>query len=357
MTETCALCLEQRPLMESHFIPKFAIRTFKDQSLTGYMRSPEAPNVRRQDGKKERLLCGECEGRFSRAEREFAQRVFAPRRDEQLAEFECTEYDRYFAASLTWRNVIFQLRLPDAAVRKDGHTDGSLATLRTAEAALRDYLLGKSTYPSDIEQHLFLADLTVGDAADGLNAYLLGMQEMYTPMIDDRVYVVTNLGCGMMFVCPLPSDRQKMAEWRGGTLLSPGEIIRTHDQEMSDAHFGFVLTQRPAQLRAYATATDAQKEKILRDVGKADVSRWRAGWHGRAYEHDNASKADDRLFLVIGKKDGVEFSDSLPFVAFQELFSDAMDDVLARVSRLEVGQGCKIAFKNEQSDFSIIRSR
>jgi hypothetical protein len=74
---TCALCdQENAVLKESHSIPKFVYQWIKDTSATPYLRSSDNVNARKQDGPKEYLLCGECEGDLSAMETELAETLF-----------------------------------------------------------------------------------------------------------------------------------------------------------------------------------------------------------------------------------------------------------------------------------------
>jgi hypothetical protein len=75
---SCALCDEAKPLRQSHFFPAFVFRWLRTISATGYFRNAINPNIRFQDGPKRPLLCGDCEELFSRAEQEFAKKIFHP---------------------------------------------------------------------------------------------------------------------------------------------------------------------------------------------------------------------------------------------------------------------------------------
>jgi hypothetical protein len=74
---TCALCdVENVLLMESHSIPKFVYKWIKDTARTSYLRSNDDVNVRHQDGPKEYLLCGICEGNLALIEKDLAENLF-----------------------------------------------------------------------------------------------------------------------------------------------------------------------------------------------------------------------------------------------------------------------------------------
>ena len=77
MSETCKLCGEESELLISHIIPKFVFRWMRE---TGgkYFRAPINPNVRKQDGFKQKLLCKKCEANLSISEKWFSENVFKP---------------------------------------------------------------------------------------------------------------------------------------------------------------------------------------------------------------------------------------------------------------------------------------
>jgi hypothetical protein len=339
----CALCQTEQTLVDSHIIPSFVVRAFKGETITGFLRRPTNPNIRYQDGHTEKLLCENCDNvRFSQAESAFAMRVFNPRRAGTLAEFTCTESDRYFAASLAWRLIIVNLRAGEDVLRDDGHTDDDIAAMRDAEAALRQYLLGNGPYPHQYPQHLFFADLTVGDAPAGLDVYLNAMMEMYLPGVGDYLYAVSNLSFGMLFVCPLRLDAEREREWRaGGTLLEPGAVIRTSKQQIKDGHFLNILALRPEQLQKYKTASPAQKEKIAKAIGKADIGKWLQGRHGVAYQHERGKSADSREFALMAWPGGRLEQTPIPYEALGEMFAD-VPDMLARIDALQPGKAMMI---------------
>ncbi|SIO67972.1 hypothetical protein SAMN05444172_4684 [Burkholderia sp. GAS332] len=63
----CALCLRDVQLQESHIFPEFLYEPLYDQKhrLQILSADPDLPNVLKQKGLKERLLCNACEQRFS----------------------------------------------------------------------------------------------------------------------------------------------------------------------------------------------------------------------------------------------------------------------------------------------------
>jgi hypothetical protein len=252
--------------------------------------------------------------------------------------------------------IIVNLRAGEDALRSDGHTDADIAAMRDAEVALRKYLLGNAPYPEQYPQHLFFADLTVGDAPTGLDVYLNAMMEMYLPGVGEYLYAVSNLSFGMLFVCPLRLDADREQEWReGGTLLEPGAVIRTSGQQIQDGHFGGVLSLRPQQLEKYRTASLAQKEKISKAIGKADIGKWLQGRHGAAYLREREKTEEARDFALMAWPDGRLEQTPIPYEALRELFADAMPDVLERVDALQPGNAVMVVHEGEKVAIARLR--
>ncbi len=116
MIAQCKLCLKTAMLMESHILPKFVYRWIKSTSQTGYLRMGTHPKVRHQDGRKEHILCANCEAIFSNDEAEFSKKIFYPYVKRELSkEGECQGFIknfRYgewllrFAISISWRLLV-----------------------------------------------------------------------------------------------------------------------------------------------------------------------------------------------------------------------------------------------------------
>lgn len=126
----CALCCQQRDLLESHIIPKFIFKWQKDTSATGYLRSSKQPNMRVQDGLKTKLLCHECEQLFSGWESQFANRIFYPYHQGLGSDFSYETWLPKCFASITWRCLTFldRQREPSGLERARGDVQSSLAT-------------------------------------------------------------------------------------------------------------------------------------------------------------------------------------------------------------------------------------
>jgi len=104
----CALCKSDTSRQESHIIPHFVFERIKNNSPTGYLRGGLVDvDLRRQDGDKAKLLCGDCEQRFSPAEREFAERIFTPYHESGMTSFEYGPWLSYLRyCQMLWMKVL-----------------------------------------------------------------------------------------------------------------------------------------------------------------------------------------------------------------------------------------------------------
>ncbi|MHB9881085.1 hypothetical protein ACSMXM_15705 [Pacificimonas sp. ICDLI1SI03] len=103
----CNLCGEQREIVDSHMIPKFAFKWMKDTSPTGVFRSKSNPNLVPQDGPHRHFLCSKCESTLNDFETPFANVVFHPRvLEEDLIGISYGLWLKKFCVSLLWRVMV-----------------------------------------------------------------------------------------------------------------------------------------------------------------------------------------------------------------------------------------------------------
>lgn len=105
----CALCdIGNVVLKESHSIPKFVYNWIKDTSKTSYLRSSDDVNVRHQDGPKQYLLGGGCEGNLAVLEKELAENLFKKiaNYQKQKRAIDVTQTMRVAVLSIFWRALL-----------------------------------------------------------------------------------------------------------------------------------------------------------------------------------------------------------------------------------------------------------
>ena len=199
----CGLCDKKKVLKLSHRIPKFVARSIKDKSFTKKLRNPNDLKLSYQDSDKEYLLCGNCEGLFSKNETSFANTVFHPYRDENLRQdsFCYDESIFYFMTSLAWRTMYRDARDKKKTLEL-GFKENQFRKLCIVEDEMKEFLKGNLKKVKNFKHHLiFLNEKTKFQSIDGtvnqLNyyssfyrgtfGYLFGNQS------DNSLYIFHNL--------------------------------------------------------------------------------------------------------------------------------------------------------------------
>lgn len=158
MIKECALCKEEKEMMDSHIIPKFFYKYIISTSPLKGIRNAKNPNKRDEDGIKRKLLCKECELRFSKYEDDFSQNVFSKVKENSIYRRVVTEKTIYFCMSLIWRGLILakepsNIDRNDKKIleKKEGYGTLFLNEKEKIELLLeelRNYLIGKKDFSS-----------------------------------------------------------------------------------------------------------------------------------------------------------------------------------------------------------------
>jgi hypothetical protein len=223
----------------------------------GYFRGGDEPNVRVQDGPKQRLLCGDCEHRFSLREKWFAETIFTPYIEHGVKQFPYDASLFYFAVSLSWRVLIQSL--PNVHERL-AHFRPSL---EACEQEWRSYLLGGPVPTTYSEAHIFITDIgLVGgeQPVEGFNSYM-------ARAVDGDV-IGSRSGCSVyskiarfIFFGAITPTEQTAAD---KTQLSPAGGVLEIPQRLSDGSLGEFLVDRArvARQRIFGELSPLQHQKI-----------------------------------------------------------------------------------------------
>lgn len=174
MTGQCKLCDEEKQLCESHIVPKFIYRWVKSTSPTSFMRKLSNPNIRIQDGHKYHLLCKDCEDKFSKYEKIFAENHFHPSINEVRTNIDYKEEIFYFVCSILWRFIIVNI---------DRYKDSPyLENLNSCQSQLKEFLT-TFKYPYDFDRFYAMFIGYVYDAPE----HLKGINQFATRTIDCQI--------------------------------------------------------------------------------------------------------------------------------------------------------------------------
>lgn len=229
-TLKCGLCGEMKELKLSHIIPKFVFRYLKKDSFTGRMRNLSNINVPVQDGDKQYLLCGSCEGLFSRNETKFANEIHFPFKENGFQSF---TYDgdwlKYFITSVNWRTLYLDLIGFERQEDPDNNVnEAQLKLLKDAERSMRLYLLGEKKVLDLVESHIFFFDdvKSIGENVVPANPHSImqGGAFDYTLITKPNgIYVFANL-VGIMVVTII--KKQPKERWKNTFVKSEAGKIK-----------------------------------------------------------------------------------------------------------------------------------
>lgn len=191
----CRLCNREATLQNSHILPAFVFRWMRKSSGGGYLRQGMTPDRRVQDGLKRYWLCVDCEELFSRAETDFASKVFYPYSDGCSSRIIYANWLLHFCVSVSWRVLQFYKEEDQGYLEK--LDSGSWVT--EAEATWKAFLLGQRPHPGSFRQHLVpfhaIESITPDqDLSPNLNRYLMRTTDFDLLRGKTATFVYSKLG-------------------------------------------------------------------------------------------------------------------------------------------------------------------
>lgn len=267
----CALCGRHARLFKSHVIPKFVVDWLKRTSTTGYIRQVIKPNLRKQDIDKLKLLCADCESRFSKWEKRFAEDIFIPFQEKYQQSFEYEEWLLLFVVSLAWRTVVKEIE----TFRE--HNPKLAPFMDNALNCWRKFLLNEDADPGPYDHHIFFLDFIANaydiELPDKIHWYLLRGIDSTIVFSSKDVFAYTKLP-GVIFWSGIQPSKPEGWE---KTLISRSGIIET-PQGVAQPGFGdFLLDRAKITLRLMSNMSERQRERIgwsaLKDPERAIASR------------------------------------------------------------------------------------
>jgi hypothetical protein len=257
--EVCALCERDLPLRRSHIIPSFVFEWLKETSGTGHIRAAENINLRVQDGWKTKLLCSECEQRFSQWEKIFAEQVFAPLHRREADKFRYGVWMEKFAVSVSWR-VLTVYKLID------GLAGFPQTVAEAANAALfrwKHFLLDIKTDPGIYEQHMFPVDFlestTVPEMPPNMNRYLARAIEIHVVHGGNIDIVYSKMGRIILFgFIQMPNPRA----WQGTKLNVNYGNLGSDNYKIPSSIIEFLMDRARGIATSQAKMSTRQKEVL-----------------------------------------------------------------------------------------------
>jgi len=261
----CRLCRKEAELRESHFIPKFAFRWLKDTG-SPYFRQVVAPNLRHQDGPKRKLLCQECETRFSKREVYFANKIFYPVVSGEKAPFEYDERLAYFVISVLWRDLVDSIHKPGTIETEQ------IDLFRVVEREWRTFLLDEQPLEKYNQIHLFITDfLTSGvQPVKNFNVYMARNVDA-TPMHGrEFAGAYVKFARFLLFAVLTPYDESKWVNTR----INFGSGVLTQPQGLHDPRIGeFLVSRARISNEMYKENLSSKQQQLISEYQDKNLDR------------------------------------------------------------------------------------
>lgn len=264
MFQKCSLCGQDKILQNSHIIPKFVGRWIKETSATGFLTQATNASKRIQDLNKKRLLCSECEERFSKFETYFANTIFYPFHKTQPKSFDYEKTLEKFVVSLSWR--ILKAEYDKEFQSQHPHF---ISHMNEAESYWREFLLGSRSSSSPYESHVFFLDFVEPnpELPSKFNWYTLRGVDATLGFSKERIFTYVKFPW-MIFVTSI--FPKTMNRWEGTIIHDKGTL--NIPQSIKDAEFGGFLAQR-AKLSQTSSSGPSKKQSTDRLMKAMEKNR------------------------------------------------------------------------------------
>jgi len=236
-----------------------------------------------------RLLCHDCEQRFSPSEKKFAELIFVPFHDGR-SRFLYEEWLLYFAVSLAWRFL--------ATSNNEGLQDHPrhVEPVDQARQAWAEFLLGRTDSVGPHRFNLFFTPLggsSESRVADGLAWYFLRGADMTTVYSEARAATYVKLPGMLFWTSIVPPDP---GGW-SGTRISKRGTLRQRAQTLGERWAGQFLMERADRVYKRISNLSTQQnqriaDSIRRDPARAAQSRSFQAWlDDERLRQENSSKS------------------------------------------------------------------
>ena len=281
MEGRCRLCGKERPLLLSHILPAFVFRWKRESSGGSHLRSTAEPNLRVQDGVKKHWLCAECEERFSKDERAFANLLFYPYLEDSSKTRAYGPWLLRFCASVSWR--LLCLALEQDKFESDWKPE-DVQRCREAELVWREFLLGKRPHPGDFRQHLLPLDIIESgsaDAAPNINRFLARAIQMDLCHGNTTIFTFAKLGRFAVFGMVRPDKHA----WKGTAVQANEGLVGQRDYVLPGPLWAY-LNDKARRAAAAMGSVSAKQQAKMDETFRKNVDAFAGSDAFRAMEAD-----------------------------------------------------------------------
>jgi hypothetical protein len=254
----CALCRRESELRTSHIIPAFVFRWLRETSATGFLRSGRNPQKRTQDGLKLPLLCEECEQRFSRLERRFANEMFYPMQRDKVSEVDYANWFLKFCVSISWRVLTYAVQQGQIGhLSQQQSLEGIAALARWAQ-----FLLDEVSNPGRFEQRLVVLGAIAKAPVNrrfqpNSNRYFMRGLDIDLASSASSAFTYAKIGPFSLFGMIQSHER-----WQGTKVNASAGTVGPREYELPQSLFEYWMDRAERQSRAYRKISAAHQEKL-----------------------------------------------------------------------------------------------
>lgn len=267
----CALCAQERRLVNGHIVPAFLFRWMKRTSPAGRLQASEEVGLRYQDGVKRCWFCVDCEAVFGEAEREFAKQIFHPLCNERSERFDYGPWLARFCVSVCWKLLLFRSR-------DRGFDEFPPAVQRGCDSAMagwRSFLLGDADHPGAHRVHILLLHrpgLVEGlEYPNNLHRYLLRALDPTLPFTKKGAFVCLKIP-RMVILGEVQTGNKTLP--RASRVRVRRGVVGGVDQRIPGFLQLYLYDRAIAYGERHDSVSTARKAKVSKAV-EADPDRWR----------------------------------------------------------------------------------
>ncbi len=287
----CGLCKRKSELRASHIIPAFVFRWLRETSATGFLKSGMNPQKRAQDGLKVPLLCEQCEQRFSRLERRFANAMFYPMQRDKVSEVEYADWFLKFCVSISWRVLTYAVQQGQIGhFSEEQNREGMAALARWAQ-----FLLDEVAHPGRFEQRLVLLGAIAKAPTNhrfqpNTNRYFMRGMDVDLASSASSAFTFAKIGPFALFGMIESHER-----WRGTKVNANAGTVGPREYELPREIFDYWMDRAERQSRAYRKISAAQQEKLEAAI-RLDPERFLRSGTFEAMEQDVSMFGQDAFW-------------------------------------------------------------
>ena len=264
----CALYGNETDLMESHIFPKFVIKHTK-KTGSKFLRKLVEPNKREQDGIKNHLLSFKAEQDFSVREKWFAENIFHPYLNGQT-DLGYDENLYYFSISFLWRILLSEFKTT-AYIDNQWYFKLLQEVSEEWKQFLRKDILPKRFH----NVNLFLTDRIKSHSTD-----LKGVDFYFTRALDgtivtgpDEKHLILYGKFNRFIFWSVIKSPEYLDELYDVEIHPKGGTIEVPQKLEYEPIITFI-TNRIKKTNEFALPSEAQQDRILKEIMKDPESFW-----------------------------------------------------------------------------------